>query len=164
MWTPQKLYRVVVNLDKYVRRRRLIPLSRYFKPSGGPVAHLPAEYTRWANQQDESTLDRFWWHIVNGEWRRAKKLSGLKRETIAELMYAASEADTKVHGNHGPDPFAIYGIPVSRFVQLLKSSEHGGVFEEYANAGASAPPWGKLSKKEKVAFAEMADLLNREAK
>ncbi len=157
-FTPAGLYNTIVNLDKYVKEYRYMPSYRPWKPRGAATVTLPIEYTRWEQKALPSQVDEFWYYIVNGLWRKAKKLSGLPERVIVQLMEASAE-DIRLSGRVTPSIMKVNGIPLHRFLHQINEFD-SGVLDKYANRDNSLS-WGRLHRKERLRFAKLAEHLNR---
>jgi len=150
-----KAYDCVVNLDHHVRVKHIAhTLPHMVNP---PVGQLPREYLRWANSVDAELVDKFWEAIAEGDWREAKRISGLSTEVIADILNGFHDHYVKLHGSFDKE-YYVCGMRLHEFLFIIDfelSEKNRAIVRRYINK-RNAPPFNALPIKAKMAFEELA--------
>lgn len=163
---PEEAYDLVVNLDRRVRIRPDMPSptprgAGNQNPTVG--APPPVEYTRWAERATDDEVDQFWFLISEGNWKKAKQISGLPTSVITDIL--ASFHDTGDYmGRTRVTAYVMNGkLPLHRFLYLLRiaPNSHAKYYDRYIN-NTKAPPYNALPKRAREAFEYLARVLERE--
>lgn len=164
----QWVYYTLIALDRHVVVRYVGSPSFLRRGSGRsvPVVRLPREYTRWADKATEEDIDQFWEYVLTGQWRKAKKLSGLPHSVIAELMAAAAEESRFVGAYREEAYIPRLGIKLSTLLYLIRveaGERRAKLIDKYINR-KHAPVFAALPNKVKEAFIWLARAIRESSK